>query len=61
MPEGNDCCGMVSDVEHMLKIVVADIDAFDKFYKGLITSATIGEIISRSSMETIKETTRLRI
>ena len=43
------------------RVVVADIDAFDKFYKRLIGSSPISEVTSRFSMEKIKETTELPI
>ena len=59
MPEVMEFHRMAGDVDYMLKVVVADIDAFDKFYKGLITSSAISEVTSRFSMEKIKETTEL--
>ena len=59
MPEVMEFHRMAGDVDYMLKVVVADIDAFDKFYKRLITSSAISEVTSRFSMEKIKETTEL--
>ena len=61
MPEVMEFHRMAGDVDYMLKVVVADIDAFDKFYKRLITSSAISEVTSRFSMEKIKETTKLPI
>jgi len=61
MPEVMEFHRMAGDVDYMLKVVVADIDAFDKFYKRLITSSAISEVTSRFSMEKIKETTELPI
>ena len=59
MPEVMEFHRMAGDVDYMLKVVVADIDAFDKFYKRLIGSSSISEVTSRFSMEKIKETTEL--
>ena len=59
MPEVMEFHRMAGDVDYMLKVVVADIDAFDKFYKRLIASSSISEVTSRFSMEKIKETTEL--
>ena len=61
MPEVMEFHRMAGDVDYMLKVVVEDIDAFDKFYKRLIASSAIKEITSRFSMEKIKETTELPI
>lgn len=61
MPEVMEFHRMAGDVDYMLKVVVADIDAFDKFYKRLIGSSPISEVTSRFSMEKIKETTKLPI
>ena len=59
MPEVMEFHRMAGDVDYMLKVIVADIDAFDKFYKRLIGSSAINEVTSRFSMEKIKETTEL--
>ena len=61
MPEVMEFHRMAGDVDYMLKVVVSDIDAFDKFYKRLIGSSAISEVTSRFSMEKIKETTELPI
>jgi len=61
MPEVMEFHRMAGDVDYMLKVIVADIDAFDKFYKRLIGSSAINEVTSRFSMEKIKETTELPI
>ena len=59
MPEVMEFHRMAGDVDYMLKVIVADIDSFDKFYKRLIGSSAINEVTSRFSMEKIKETTEL--
>ena len=59
MPEVMEFHRMAGDVDYMLKVIVADIDAFDKFYNRLIGSSAINEVTSRFSMEKIKETTEL--
>ena len=59
MPEVMEFHRMAGDVDYMLKVVVADIDSFDKFYKRLIGSSAINEVTSRFSMEKIKDTTEL--
>ena len=61
MPEVMEFHRMAGDVDYMLKVVVSDIQAFDNFYKRLISSSSINEVTSRFSMETIKETTALPI
>ena len=57
MPEVMEFHRMAGDVDYMLKVIVADIESFDKFYKRLIGSSAINEVTSRFSMEKIKETT----
>ena len=61
MPEVMEFHRMAGDVDYMLKVVVSDIQAFDNFYKRLISASSINEVTSRFSMETIKETTALPI
>ena len=61
MPEAMEFHRMAGDVDHVLKVVVPNIDAFDQFYKSLIGSSAISKVTSRFSMEKIKETTELPI
>ncbi|MBT07302.1 MAG: transcriptional regulator [Rhodospirillaceae bacterium] len=61
MPEVMEFHRMAGDVDYMLKVIVADIDSFDKFYKRLIASSALSEVTTRFSMEKIKETTELPI
>ena len=61
MPEVMEFHRMAGDVDYMLKVIVADIDSFYKFYKRLIASSALSEVTTRFSMEKIKETTELPI
>jgi Lrp/AsnC family transcriptional regulator len=61
MPEVLEFHRMAGDVDYMLKVVVADIKAFDTFYKHLIEATGLTEVTSRIAMEAIKETTELPI
>ena len=61
MPEVLEFHRMAGDVDYMLKVVAADIKAFDTFYKHLIEATGLTEVTSRIAMEAIKETTELPI
>lgn len=61
MPEVTGFYRMAGDVDYLLKVIVSDMEAFDKFYKRLISTAALNDVTSRFSMETIKETTALPI
>ncbi|MFP2769587.1 Lrp/AsnC family transcriptional regulator [Oceanisphaera sp. KMM 10153] len=51
---------MSGEWDYMLRVVVADIGAFDRFYKKLITSTEgLSDITSSFAMEQIKYTTAL--
>ena len=52
---------VAGEVNHMLKVMVLDMEAFDEFYKRLIGTTALSDVTSRFSMETIKETTALPI
>ena len=54
-----DLFRMSGDVDYLLKVVVPDIDAFDGFYKRLVTNSEIEDVSSAFAMERIKETTQL--
>jgi len=49
------------DIDYLLRIVVPDMKAFDRFYKRLITQADFSDISSSFAMEEIKNTTRLPV
>lgn len=58
-PEVADMHRMAGDVDYLLRVVVADMAAFDDFYKRLIKVAPFKNVSSRFSMERIKATTAL--
>ena len=42
---------------YMLRVVVADMQAYDRFYKTLIETIPLKNVTSRFAMERIKSTT----
>lgn len=61
MPEVMEFHRMAGDVDYLLRVVVADMAAYDHFYKRLIALAPLKNVTSRFSMERIKSTTALPI
>jgi len=61
MPEVQEFHRMAGEIDYMLKVVVADMKAFDAFYKRLVDTTPLAEVTSRFSMETIKQTTALPV
>src|SRR5438445_4187406 len=61
MPEVMEFYRMAGDVDYMLRVVVADIQGYDAFYKRLIAAVPLTNGTSRSAMEKIKATTALPI
>src|ERR1700674_1218862 len=61
MPEVMEFYRMAGDVDYMLRVVVADIAGYDKFYKRLIAAVPLKNVTSRFAMEKIKSTTALPI
>lgn len=61
MPEVMEFYRMAGDVDYMLRVVVADMDAYDAFYKRLIAQMPLKNVTSRFAMERIKQTTALPI
>ena len=59
MPEVLEFYRMAGDVDYMLRVVVADMQAYDEFYKRLIASAPLKNVTSRFAMEKVKSTTAL--
>ena len=61
MPEVMEFYRMAGDVDYMLRVVVADMQAYDVFYKKLISSVSLKNVTSHFAMEKIKSTTSLPI
>jgi Lrp/AsnC family transcriptional regulator len=61
MPEVMEFYRMAGDVDYMLRVVVADMQAYDVFYKKLISSVSLKNVTSRFAMEKIKSITALPI
>ncbi len=57
MPEVMDAYRMAGEVDYMLRIAVADMAAFDGFYKRLIATVPLKNVTSRFAMERLKGTT----
>ena len=61
MPEVMEFYRMAGDVDYMLRVVVADMQSYDVFYKKLIATVPLKNVTSRFAMEKIKSTTSLPI
>jgi Lrp/AsnC family transcriptional regulator len=61
MPEVVEFYRMSGDVDYMLRVVVADMRAYDAFYKRLIDGVSLADVTSRFAMERIKHTTAVPI
>lgn len=59
LPEVMEFHRMSGDVDYLLKVAVADIAGYDRFYKRLIKVAQFAGVSSAFSMEQIKYTTAL--
>jgi Lrp/AsnC family transcriptional regulator len=57
MPEVMDFYRMAGDVDYMLRVAVADMSAYDRFYKRLIATIPLKNVTSRFAMERVKATT----
>ena len=58
-PEVVEFYRMAGEADYLLRVVVPDIPAFDKFYKKLVQSADLADVSSSFAMEQIKYTTSL--
>jgi Lrp/AsnC family transcriptional regulator len=61
MPEVMEFYRMAGDVDYMLRVVVADMPAYDVFYKKLIATVPLKNVTSRFAMEKIKSVTALPV
>lgn len=58
-PEVVEFYRMSGQVDYLLRVVVPDIDAYDRFYKKLISKIELPNVSSAFAMEQIKYTTAL--
>ena len=61
MPEVLGLYRMAGEIDYELKVIVPDMEAYDAFYKKLITEVPLRNVTSRFVMERIKATTELPI
>ena len=61
IPEVVEFYRMAGDVDYMLRVLVPDMDAYDRFYKKLIADTSLSDVTSRFAMERIKQTTAVPI
>ena len=61
MPEVIEFYRLAGDVDYVLRVVVADMPSYDKFYKKLIGMVALKNVTSRFAMEKIKSVTALPI
>jgi Lrp/AsnC family transcriptional regulator len=59
MPEVVELYRMSGEIDYLLRVVVPDIDAYDRFYKKLIARIELSDVSSSFAMEQIKYTTAL--
>ena len=59
MPEVMEFYRMAGDVDYMLRVVVPDIQGWDRLYKRMIAAIPLKNVTSRFAMEKIKSTTVL--
>ena len=56
-PEVMEMYRMAGDIDYILRVTVADMAAYDAFYKKLIAAAPLKNVTSRFAMERIKAET----
>jgi Lrp/AsnC family transcriptional regulator len=61
MPEVLELYRMAGDIDYMLRVIVADMAAYDAFYKRLIAAVPLKNVSSRFAMERVKASTALPI
>ena len=61
MPEVMEFYRMAGDVDYMLRVVVADMQSYDVFYKRFISAVALKNVTSRFAMEKIKSVTALPV
>ena len=58
-PEIVELYRMSGEVDYLIKVVVADVEGYDRFYKKLIKAVKLTDVSSAFAMEQIKYTTEL--
>jgi Lrp/AsnC family transcriptional regulator len=58
-PEIVEAYRMSGQIDYLLRVVVPDIESYDRFYKQLITRISLNDVSSSFAMEQIKYTTAL--
>ena len=61
MPEVVGAYRMTGDLDYLLRVRVADVQAYDAFYKRVIERIPLSDISASFVMEEIKETTALPV
>jgi len=59
MPEVVELYRMSGEVDYLMRVVVADIASYDRFYQELISKVRLTDVSSSFAMERIKYTTSL--
>lgn len=59
MPEVVGAYRMTGDLDYLLRVRVADVPAYDAFYKRMIAQTPLSDISASFVMEEIKDTTAL--
>jgi Lrp/AsnC family transcriptional regulator len=59
LPEVVEFYRMSGQVDYLLRVVVPDVEAYDRFYKKLIGKIELSDVSSSFAMEEIKHTTAL--
>ena len=59
LPEVVEFYRMSGEIDYLLRVVVPDIAAYDRFYKKLIAKIELSDVSSSFAMEQIKYTTAL--
>ncbi len=57
MPQVMEVHRMAGDVDYLLRVAVADMEAYDDFYQRLIAAVPLKNVTSRFAMERVKATT----
>lgn len=57
LPEVVEFYRLAGDIDYLLKVLIADINAYDQFYRKLIRCAPLADVSSSFAMEQIKYTT----